>query len=77
MTGPTTHGEPYPRSEGTATRDWYALAVAEDEDAWRARTRVVLSPMAAPSIIGLFGFMGATLMVGAWQAGWYGTPTTP
>jgi succinate-acetate transporter protein len=33
--------------------------------------------MAAPSIMGLFGFMGATLMVGAWQAGWYGSPTTP
>jgi len=75
--GPTTRGEPYPRAEGTPARDWYALATAEDAEAWRARTRVVLSPMAAPSIIGLFGFMGATLMVGAWQAGWYGTPTTP
>ncbi len=71
------HGEPYPRSDGTASRDWYALAVADDETGWRARTRVVLSPMAAPSIIGLFGFMGATLMVGAWQAGWYGDASTP
>ncbi len=80
MGGGAAHGpnhETYPRSDGTATRDWYALAVAEDEPAWRARTRVVLSPMAAPSIIGLFGFMGATLMVGAWQAGWYGNATTP
>jgi hypothetical protein len=65
-----TQSEPYPRSDGAAGRDWYALAVADDETGWRARTRVVLSPMAAPSIIGLFGFMGATLMVGAWQAGW-------
>jgi hypothetical protein len=44
---------------------------------WEARSRVVLQPIAPPSIIGLFGFMGATLMVGAWQAGWYGTGTTP
>jgi succinate-acetate transporter protein len=50
---------------------------ADDEVAWRSRTRVVLAPMAAPSIIGLFGFMGATLMVGAWQAGWYGSAGTP
>lgn len=72
-----TQSEPYPRSDGAAGRDWYALAVADDETGWRARTRVVLSPMAAPSIIGLFGFMGATLMVGAWQAGWYGDASTP
>src|SRR5579875_1529885 len=37
---------------------------------WEARTRVFLQPLAPPSIIGLLGFMGATLMVGAWQAGW-------
>ena len=67
---------PYPREADVAAAR-YQLATANDADAWRARTRVVLSPMAAPSIIGLFGFMGATLMVGAWQAGWYGTPTTP
>lgn len=44
---------------------------------WGPRTRIVLTPLAAPSIVGLFGFMGATLMVGAWQAGWYGSPMTP
>jgi hypothetical protein len=33
--------------------------------------------MAAPSIMGLFGFMIATLMLGAWQAGWYGNAATP
>ena len=73
----TTHAEPYPRGDGAVQRSWYDLAVADDEVGWRSRTRIVLSPMAAPSIIGLFGFMGATLMVGAWQAGWYGTSTTP
>jgi succinate-acetate transporter protein len=34
---------------------------------------VFLTPFSPPSIIGLFGFMGATLMVGAWQANWFGT----
>jgi len=76
MGNATTAREPYPRDDGLA-RDWYQLAIADDEPAWRSRTRVVLSPMAAPSIVGLFGFMGATLMVGAWQAGWYGSATTP
>ena len=54
-----------------------ALAVADDLEGWRSRTRVVLTPVAAPSIMGLFGFMIATLMVGAWQAGWYGDAKTP
>ncbi len=53
------------------------LAVSDSEEAWLARTRVTLSPIAAPSIMGLFGFMIATLMVGAWQAGWYGDALTP
>jgi hypothetical protein len=53
------------------------LAVAEDIEGWRSRTRVVLTPIAAPSIMGLFGFMIATLMLGAFQAGWYGDVTTP
>ncbi|TDC97271.1 GPR1/FUN34/YaaH family transporter [Actinomadura sp. 7K507] len=44
---------------------------------WEDRTRVVLNPIAAPSILGLFGFAGATMMVGAWQAEWYGSPETP
>jgi uncharacterized protein len=39
--------------------------------------RIVLQPIAAPSILGLFGFMAATLMVGANMAGWYGDATTP
>lgn len=53
------------------------LAVAEDHHAWLGRTRVVLTPMAAPSIMGLFGFMIGTVMLGAWQAGWYGSAATP
>jgi uncharacterized protein len=53
------------------------LAVAEDHAGWMSRSRVFLTPIAAPSIMGLFGFMIATLMLGAWQAGWYGSAITP
>ena len=41
------------------------------------RPRVVLQPIAAPSILGLFGFAGATFIVAANLAGWYGTGETP
>jgi succinate-acetate transporter protein len=41
-----------------------------------APPRVVLQPVAAPSILGLFGFAGATFIVAAHMAGWYGNPTT-
>jgi uncharacterized protein len=67
---PGGDGRPAPRS----LED---LAVSEDHAAWLARTRVFLQPMAAPSIMGLFGFMIGTVMLGAWQAGWYGSPKTP
>jgi uncharacterized protein len=41
-------------------------------------TRVFLQPIAAPSILGLFGFAAATFMVAANLAGWYGDhATTP
>ncbi len=59
---------PEPQERAGAGRDGHA--------AWESRTRVVLTPIAAPSILGLFGFMGATLMVAANMAGWYGTSTT-
>src|SRR5690348_15204793 len=39
-------------------------------------TRVVLQPIAAPSILGLFGFAGATFIVASNLAGWWGTPTS-
>ena len=38
--------------------------------------RIYLQPVAAPSILGLFGFAGATFMVSANLAGWYGGPGT-
>jgi len=62
---------------GNGHRSFEELAVAEDHEGWMSRSRVFLTPIAAPSIMGLFGFMIATLMLGAWQAGWYGGPGTP
>ena len=58
-------------------RSFEELAVAEDHEGWTSRSRVFLTPIAAPSIMGLSGFMIATLMLGAWQAGWYGDAATP
>jgi len=40
------------------------------------RARVFLHPIAAPSILGLFGFAGSTFMVTAHLAGWYGDAAT-
>jgi succinate-acetate transporter protein len=40
---------------------------------WRDRSRVFLRPIAAPSVLGLFGFAAATFIVSAHLAGWYGT----
>jgi len=44
---------------------------------WRDHTRVFLQPIAAPSILGLYGFSVATFMVTAYLVGWYGTATSP
>jgi uncharacterized protein len=56
------------------------VALAADTDAWYgdfARPRVFLQPIAAPSVLGLFGFAGATFIVAANLAGWYGNAATP
>src|SRR5947209_752106 len=44
---------------------------------WRSHARVFLQPIAAPSILGLYGFAAATFMVTAYLVGWYGTGTSP
>jgi uncharacterized protein len=49
----------------------------EGLDAWEARSRIMLTPVAAPSILGLFGLGGATFLVGSVLAGWWGEPTVP
>jgi uncharacterized protein len=56
------------------------VALAADTDGWYgdfARPRVFLQPIAAPSVLGLFGFAGATFIVASNLAGWYGNATTP
>ncbi|HUA44292.1 MAG TPA: GPR1/FUN34/YaaH family transporter [Solirubrobacteraceae bacterium] len=44
---------------------------------WRSHARVFLQPIAAPSILGLYGFACATFIVTAYLVGWYGKPTSP
>ncbi|MGH2892548.1 MAG: acetate uptake transporter family protein [Solirubrobacteraceae bacterium] len=44
---------------------------------WRDHARVFLQPIAAPSILGLYGFAAATFLVTAHLVGWYGTATSP
>lgn len=63
--------------DGHEHRSAQELLVAEDHAGWIARSRVSLTPMAAPSIMGLFGFVIGTVMLGAYQAGWYGNAATP
>jgi succinate-acetate transporter protein len=56
------------------------VALGADTDGWYgdfARPRVFLQPIAAPSVLGLFGFAGATFIVAANMAGWYGNTSTP
>jgi succinate-acetate transporter protein len=55
------------------------VALSAENDKWYgdfARPRVVLQPIAAPSVLGLFGFAGATFIVATNLAGWYGTTQT-
>lgn len=44
---------------------------------WRDHARVMLQPVAAPSVLGLFGLSAATFMVMANLVGWFGTSTSP
>lgn len=74
---PATAAQAYPADPMAPRHAAAAEYVADDATMWASRARVVLTPIAAPSILGLFGFMAATIMVGAWQAGWYGDAKTP
>jgi len=56
------------------------VALAAETNGWYgdfARPRVILQPIAAPSVLGLLGFAGATFIVAANMAGWYGNTSTP
>jgi len=50
---------------------------AELQREWGAKTRICLQPVAAPSILGLFGFASSTFLVAAFLAGWYGQHDKP
>jgi hypothetical protein len=52
----------------------YLGAGQDSTEGWTDRSRIVLTPIAAPSILGLFGFAGATFMVASLLAGWWGSP---
>jgi uncharacterized protein len=43
-----------------------------DPDFWREHSQISLQPVAAPSILGLYGFAGATFIVASNLAGWWG-----
>lgn len=60
----TAGAQGWPASDGTVDPESY--------EAWQARSRLVITPIAAPSILGLFGFAGATFMVASNLAGWWG-----
>jgi succinate-acetate transporter protein len=53
-------------SNGRAERSWDGIPA-----------RIFLQPIAAPSILGLFGFAAATFIVASNLAGWYGTKESP
>jgi len=61
----------------TGTNGRSAIAEAPDYNFWREHTTIALSPVAAPSILGLFGFAAASFMVATNLAGWYGHAETP
>jgi succinate-acetate transporter protein len=58
-------------------RAGFTNGAARELQEWRAHARVFLQPIAAPSILGLFGFSAATFIVTAHLVGWYGKPTSP
>jgi succinate-acetate transporter protein len=63
---------PEQRNAEALTATWDTTAHEE----WTRRSRLVLTPIAAPSILGLFGFASSTFMVASLLAGWWGNPTT-
>ncbi|MEV1330827.1 GPR1/FUN34/YaaH family transporter [Micromonospora costi] len=44
---------------------------------WRNHAQISLQPVAAPSILGLFGFAAATFVVASNLAGWWGDSNAP
>lgn len=76
----TTHRVPATTEAPTRSRTYAFEGNTTDDrseaERWGERARIVLSPVAAPSILGLYGFFAATLLVGSNLAGWWGTPAS-
>ncbi len=64
-------------TEASPDRRYSPNGSAPEFEHWRGRRGVFLQPIAAPSILGLFGFAASTFMVAAHIAGWYGTSASP
>lgn len=65
------------RHERVTSNDGHSPNGVPTQAAWGGiPARIFLQPVAAPSVLGLFGFAGATFMVAASLAGWYGDATT-
>jgi succinate-acetate transporter protein len=47
-----------------------------DPSFWREHSQITLQPVAAPSILGLYGFAGSTFIVASNLAGWWGNDTS-
>ncbi len=60
-----------------ATANRSSNGTATEIQQWREHARVFLQPVAAPSILGLYGFAAATFMVTAYLVGWYGSASSP
>lgn len=61
-----------PTTRGTTASGHTTGTEGNEFNFWRDHTTITLSPVAAPSILGLYGFAASTFMVGAFIANWYG-----
>src|SRR4051794_2209013 len=74
--GNTIEGDHMSTIDERRERASAGVALQPDTDRWFedfARPRVILQPIAAPSVLGLFAFAGATLIVASNLAGWCGS----
>jgi succinate-acetate transporter protein len=65
-------------SQVRTSRPSDALDAAYEVDPafWREHSQITLQPVAAPSILGLYGFAGSTFIVASNLAGWWGNDTS-
>lgn len=76
MTTSPSAGGPGPAAAPADTNGHHRIDDGDAHTFWREHTTIALQPVAAPSILGLFGFAVSTFMVAANLAGWFGNETT-